>query len=363
MRILVVCPCPIQPEFGAAQIHLNLAAALRGLGHSVLLWSPYPLSREMHWTAELLEVRGKLDALLRSGEEFDVIDCPPHLVGLARVRFARARVTWVARSVQPDLRYIWAGLRAQISVRSSDIAGTAALAVWSAGVGALVCAGWRASDVVMCFGSAERSWMAGRFPRLRSKLRSYDGAISDEDRVKLARVRAERAVRRYDDPVRYIWIGRWSAHKGITTLLRFLRDRIDAGTNDTFTIAGCAADGERALAPLASSGRIHVIPTFSRIDLPGLLAAHDAGLFTSHVEGWGLVLHEMVESGIPIYATTAGGVADIRGMLGSFVGDFPPRPGARLPAPPTDEVFAEYEARFRWSAIAARYIESISPPP
>jgi hypothetical protein len=142
--------------------------------------------------------------------------------------------------------------------------------------------------------------------------------------------------------------------------MRFLRERVDAGTRDAFTIAGCGPDGESALRPLSARGRVRVVPTFARVELPGLLADHDAGLFTSGVEGWGLVLNEMVEAGLPIYATTAGGVADIRSVLGSFIGPFPPPDGAALPPPLTEDAFAKYEARFRWSAIAERYVESLS---
>jgi glycosyltransferase involved in cell wall biosynthesis len=145
--------------------------------------------------------------------------------------------------------------------------------------------------------------------------------------------------------------------------MRFLRDRIDAGTSDAFTIAGCGPDGENALRPLSARGRVRVIPAFARAELPELLAAHDAGLFTSDVEGWGLVLNEMVEAGLPIYAATAGGVPEIRSVLGSFIGTFPPPSGAPLPPWPTDEAFAKYEARFRWSAIAEHYMESISTEP
>jgi len=85
-----------------------------------------------------------------------------------------------------------------------------------------------------------------------------------------------------------------------------------------------------------------------------------AGLFTSRAEGWGLVLNEMVESGLPVYATAAGGVEDIQCTVGSFIQSFPPTLGARPPSPPAEEARARYEARFRWPAIAARYMESIA---
>jgi glycosyltransferase involved in cell wall biosynthesis len=357
----MISVCPIQPELGAAQVHINLASALRQLGHSVRLWSPHPLPQGLHWTSELRELRGKLRTLLRSGEAFDVVDCSPHLVALGRECARGTKPRWIARSVQPDLLYIRESLRAE--AHKLNIPGVAAQATSAAVVSALVYAGWRASEVVMSFGSTERAWMSQTFPWLRGKLRSYDGAAAEEDRTALAAVRRRRQPPRPNGSVRYIWIGRWSAHKGVSTLMRFLQERIDAGTSDAFTIAGCGPDGESALRHLSATGRVRVVPTFARAELPDLLADHDAGLFTSGVEGWGLVLNEMVEAGLPIYATTAGGVADIRSVLGSFIGSFPPPQRAFLPAPLTEDAFARYESRFRWSAIAERYVESIWTEP
>jgi glycosyltransferase involved in cell wall biosynthesis len=358
MRILIVCPYPMQPELGAVQVHLNLAEGLRALGHDVTVWSPYPL-RETHLMAVVLKTRARLDELLRSGEKFDVIDCAPvH----SRGRFTRYDATWVARSVQPDILYLMEDLRGRAGSFPRNLLRTGALATWSALVTALVYRGWSVSDVVMCFGSMERTWIGDRFPWLRPKLRSYDGALADDERVDLVRVRRARRPPIPSERVRYLWIGRWTEHKGTGQLVAFLRERVARRYNEQFTIAGCGHQGERALAQLIGSGAVRVVPSFTRAELPNLLAVHDAGLFTSRVEGWGLVLNEMVESGLPVYATSAGGVHDIRSVLGSFIADFPPPPGAQLPSPPADEAIARYDARFRWLAIAARYVESITLP-
>jgi hypothetical protein len=71
----------------------------------------------------------------------------------------------------------------------------------------------------------------------------------------------------------------------------------------------------------------------------------------------------MLESGLPVYATRAGGVDDLRRALGSFVSDFPPPSSVQLPPLPEPAAFHRYEARFRWMAIAERYIAAISPAP
>jgi glycosyltransferase involved in cell wall biosynthesis len=355
MRVLVVCPYPLAFELGAVQVHVNLATALREIGHDVTVWSPFPM-RERHWAMVELEARAKLREYLRTAR-FDVVDCPPVL--LSRDLIDR-RTTWVARSVQPDILYIWEDVRARRVRSLTGALRTTAFASWMVGVAVLEYLGWTAAHRVMCFGSPERAWIAKHFPWLRPKLLSYDGALADPDRAALANVRRARVPRR-SDALRYLWIGRWVPHKGIDALLRFVGERLSAGTEERFTIAGCGEKGERQLQGLAETGRVRVVRTFARSELPRLLAEHDAGLFTSRVEGWGLVLNEMVESGLPVYATDAGGAADIRSVLGSFVQEFPPRSGAPLPAIPSEETFSRYDARFSWRAIAKQYLEVVQP--
>jgi glycosyltransferase involved in cell wall biosynthesis len=360
MRILIVSHCPLERELGAAQIHLNLADALTRLGHTVRVWTPSPLPPDTHWTMSLVRMREKLGAFLAGSDAFDVIDCPPALI---RGQFVRGDITWVCRSVQPDLLYLWESLRGRTGASPVAVAKTAWAVAWYAGTASLVYKGWSASHIVMCLGSGERAWIAKRFPWLRAKLHSYDGALSEGDRVDLARVRAGRKPRGETDPIRYLWIGRWSAHKGVDVLLAFLDRRVREGTNEQFTIAGCGSAGELALSHLIGSGRVRVVPTFLRSELPDLLATHDAGLFTSRAEGWGLSLNEMLASGLPVYATRAGGVDDLRSVLGSFVADFPPPSSVRLPPPPARAAQQHYEARFHWMAIAERYIAAITSRP
>jgi glycosyltransferase involved in cell wall biosynthesis len=356
MRILIVSTCPLERELGAAQIHLNLADALTQLGHDVRVWTPHPLPQNTHWTVSVARMREKVGAFLAGGDEYDVIDCPPHFI---QARFMRGGARWICRSVQPDLLYLWETLRARKGRSPVAVAKTALAAAWGAGTAALIYRGWSASHLVMCLGSSERTWIAHRFPWLAAKLHSYDGALSEGDRTQLASVRARRRPRGHDEPIRYLWIGRWSAHKGIDVLLDFLDRRVREGNNERFTIAGCGAAGEQALSRLTGSGRVRVVPSFLRSELPDLLASHDAGLFTSRAEGWGLSLNEMLESGLPVYATRAGGVDDLRKVLGSFVADFPPPSSARLPPPPEPATLQRYDARFQWLAIAERYVAAI----
>ena len=359
MRILIVCTCPILPELGLAQGHLNLAAALRKVGHEVMVWSPLPVKTGMHWAVHAWNVRANLRAFLRREPPFDVVDCPPVLVSRAVMQPGGR---WIARSTQPDVLYGWETLRGSLGLSSQALARTAINGGWWAFNSFLTYRGMSAGHVILCHGAQERAWIAASFPWLRPKLHTYEAAISDDDRSALARVRRERRERQSRasvEPVRYLWIGRWTEHKGIDLLTAFLSSRIARSTNERFTIAGCGREGERALAALSATGCVRVVPSYRRADLPELLAAHDAGLFTSRAEGWGLVLNEMVESGLPVYATRAGGVDEIRSVLGAFVPEFPPAVGAQPPSPPGEEVFARYGARFRWDAVAERYLRAL----
>lgn len=62
IRILIVTDVPLSAELGAGQMTLNLAEALRSLGHDVTLWSPHPvppkIKRHRQWA------RSKLDAFI-----------------------------------------------------------------------------------------------------------------------------------------------------------------------------------------------------------------------------------------------------------------------------------------------------------
>jgi len=183
--------------------------------------------------------------------------------------------------------------------------------------------GWQRSEYILCLGSLELEWMKKWFPWWRSKLISYVNALSKADQVELANIRLNRK-KHEGEGIRFLWIGRWTAHKGIHELVDFIIQRAASHPEDTFTIAGCGTNAEKGFSPeLIQSGRLKILPSFERNQLYSLLANHDAGLFTSKVEGWGLVLNEMLESGMPVFAKPAGGVADLQPFF-EILMPFPP---------------------------------------
>jgi glycosyltransferase involved in cell wall biosynthesis len=223
--------------------------------------------------------------------------------------------------------------------------------------GARIVAGWRRADRILCLGSLELEQMRRRYPRWHAKLGCYVIAPPADERRSLAAVRAERVqrARPAGTGTRFLWLGRWAEHKGTRRLLELMRERERTAPHDSFTLAGTGID------PGLGSSRCHVLPSYRRDELPGLLRDHDAGLFTSDVEGWGISLNEMLEAGLPVFATDAGGVTDLAPYFQHTLRPFPPPP--QLESWQLENLEATgYQARFDWDAIAASYEEQVLRP-
>lgn len=350
MRILLVNHSPLATEAGAAQVTLSLAEALRARGHDALAWSPEPLPPGTRWWNRWLAQRRVLERYVREAGPFDVIDAPALSLG---PRLARAALL-VARSFQPELLYLADQLRSELRRPTWR---TPFHLAHGAIVSAGVVKGWGRASFLLCLGTVERDWMRQRLPRRASRLRVYVVAPPPAERESFATVRRNRRPRT-GPGIRFLWVGRWTSHKGTARLVRFLSARAATHPDDRFTLAGCGQEAARDLpADLLRNDRVRIVPAFHRAELPALLAEHDAGLFTSTVEGWGLSLNEMLESGLTVYATTAGGVADLAPYWGDRLRPFPP---PAHPAPPAPEPDLEpYFERFSWPGIARRYEEDL----
>ncbi len=381
MRILLVSHPALTAEMGASQVALNLAAALRARGHDAVAWSPEPLPADTRWWNLWLRQRRAAERFARETGPFDLIDTP----AIAASRALAACGALVARSNQPELRYLWHDVSADLRRHPSPRAAVhAALALPRARA---ILGGWRRARLILCLGSHEREWMRRRFPRWAAKTGMYLGALGAEEQAALAALRRSRrgggmeaagaAAARNSLPDaagltgqepapdaaggapghRYLWIGRWAAHKGTARLVSFLGERLAAVPGESFTLAGCGAAARRDLpAAWLESGRVRVVPAFARAELPALLAGHDAGLFTSPLEGWGLSLNEMLEAGLTVFATPAGGVADLRPFFPASLRPFPPPAG--WSAAPLEDLDANgYRRRFSWPEVARSYEE------
>ena len=221
-----------------------------------------------------------------------------------------------------------------------------------------VLGGWRRADFILCLGSWELAWMTRRFPHWSGKLGFYVCAPSPGDRKALADVRRRRSSGPPSPGTRFLWIGRWSQHKGTRRLLHFLAERLHThpgGFLHDRRVRPGRGPGDPAGDLPDRKGPLN--PFVPQIRPPSLLEAHEAGLFTSDVEGWGLSLSEMLESGLTVYATEAGAVADLRPFWGSRLQPFPPAADRFAPGAAGEPDLDGYLARFSWPAIARHYEE------
>jgi len=349
-RVLMVSYGPLRAELGASQVALNLADALSARGHEVIPWSPGPVPPGVRWWQDWLWRRRQLEDYLDAAPAFDVVDLPSLAVSRRVARHAPV----VVRSVQPALLYSLVDVRASLGQVASSPLITAAHLAQNARFSAAVVCGWQRASLILCLGTAEREWMQRRLPWTRSRLAHYVNTVGREEQAELSRVRRARAAPP-GPGLRFLWIGRWATHKGTARLVRFLLQRTAARPQDSFTIAGAGSAVHESLpARLRGHGRIRIVPHFSRAELTGLLSSHDVGLFTSEAEGWGLSLNEMLESGMPVFATEVGGVRDLKPYFPETLLPFPPPLDFDPPACREASLDGYYE-HFTWEVIAERY--------
>jgi glycosyltransferase involved in cell wall biosynthesis len=356
-RVLVVAHAPIGAETGAGQTAHELARALQRRGYDAQAWSTEPLDERVRWWSIWRAQRHRLERFLATAGPFDVIDLPASSISR---RIAAAALV-VARSVQPEIQYFARSFREELGRLPRSFLRIAGYPLAAPGYAGIY-RGWRRADAILCLGSRELLWMRRTFPSLRDRLNSYVIAPPATDREPLAKIRASRALHRPSNGLRFLWLGRWSPHKGTRRLVDFVRRRAASHEDDTFTVAGCGPLAARDFPEsLLAAGRVRIVPTYRRTELLRLLREHDVGLFTSDVEGWGISLQEMLEAGLPVYATGAGAVADLKPYFPRSLRPFPPPDTIPRPESPLDPE-PTYHELFMWDAIAARYDREVLAP-
>ncbi|MCG6134897.1 MAG: glycosyltransferase family 4 protein [Nostoc sp. LLA-1] len=358
LRILIATHSPLSAKFGAGQMAINLAEAFRAQGHDVTLWSPYPMPNMTRWWQGFQSIqlmRKKLDEFLETQEPFDVIDC---YAAFITKQVSKSGLV-VARSVQPDILYIASNLN---NIKNKGLKDTVLLPfnyLFAMANILLLLQGWRRAKYIFCLGSLELQWMKKCFPWWINKMIFYNNALSKADQIELAKVRLNRK-KNQEEGTRFLWIGRWTAHKGIKELVDFIVKRAALYPQDIFTIAGCGTSVEEDFSfELIQSGRVKIVPSFERSQIYSILANHDIGLFTSRVEGWGLVLNEMLESGMPVFAKSAGGVIDLQLFFKDMLKTFPPPLLQLFDEPIKSMCMDNYYNTFSWKKIAENYIKFI----
>lgn len=347
LRILLVSSAPLRLERGAGQTATGLAGALSARGHDIEAWWPGKGVRGRDPALFHGAVRRVVASRLHEREAPEILDVP----ALWLPEGDRPRSYSLVRSIQPELLYLDSE-RAQARPPS-----LVHRVYWSLSWRLLrnaIVAGWKRADRILCLGSVEREWMATHFPTLAPRLAVYSIAPPEGER-EVFRVIAKQRPCRLGRSVRWLWIGRWAAHKGPSRLVDLIRRRMKA-TEDSFTIAGCGPIPEGAIEDAwVRGGRVRVVEVFSRGELPALLASHDAGLMTSDVEGWGISLQEMLESGMPVWATRTGAVPDLEPHFSRLLFPFPPPDGGLEGIELGTGSGIGYATEFSWDHIAERY--------
>ncbi|MBD2503657.1 glycosyltransferase family 4 protein [Anabaena azotica] len=358
LRILIATHSPLAAEFGAGQVAINLATALREQGHHVTLWSPHSLpsfTSPKRYIQRIQLVRYHLDEFIKTQEPFDVIDS---FTVFITEQVAKSALV-VARSVQPEILYIPSKLNYSQKSSFKKILLLPFRYLLEIPYIFFLLQGWSRANYILCLGSRELEWMKKWFPWWRSKLISYINALSTTDQAELTKIRLHRQ-KHQGKGIRFLWIGRWISHKGTSKLVDFIVKRAASHPEDIFTIAGCGYDVSKHFpAELTESGKLNIISSFARSQLYFLLANHDVGLFTSNVEGWGLVLNEMLESGMPVFATSAGAVPDLKPLFKDSLQSFPPTLELTLDTIPLSEFKDEYYQIYSWQSVAKSYLQFI----
>ncbi|MGB7441356.1 MAG: glycosyltransferase family 4 protein [Coleofasciculaceae cyanobacterium] len=338
---------------------INLAEAFREQGHDVTLWSPHPLPPQTKWWQSIQQMRSKLNTFIETQQPFDVIDIPGG-AGLITRKVSQLNSVIVARSVQPPILYILRSLSDCRGISPKETIRNLIKYLYSIFLIFLVLQDWKRAKYILCLGSLEMQWTRKWFPWWKKKLAYYINALSKADQEALSEIRLYR--RKPDgEGIRFLWIGRWNAQKGTNELLDFIVKRTALDSRDTFTIAGCGSEAEKDCPlKLLESGKIRFLPSFERSQLGSLLASHDVGLFTSKVEGWGLVLNEMLESGMTVFANSVGGVPDLKPYFKEILTSFPPSSELTARDLVVKNIQEDYYQKFNWKAIASYYLNLLS---
>jgi glycosyltransferase involved in cell wall biosynthesis len=294
---------------------LYLAASLRARGHrnTVVCRRASPLEAEakrqdfrtetlpylMEW--DPLSAL-KLSWLARRARRPILHAHTAHAAALAALAGSAARLPWVAH------RRVDFELSGSFSRRLKYDSAGRVVAVSRAIAGILERSGVPSSHIAVVpdglpVGTEERSW-AGL---------SQDpfSPASPEEKIRLRRGLAERFGVRESGP----WVGNLAAlvpHKDHDTLIAAALLVLQKRPQTTFLIAGQGPEQERLVKQIKLMGLMGKIFILGHVPDPApLLRSLDLFVLSSWGEGMGSVLLEAAACGVPIAATTAGGIPEI----------------------------------------------------
>jgi glycosyltransferase involved in cell wall biosynthesis len=121
-------------------------------------------------------------------------------------------------------------------------------------------------------------------------------------------------------PVRWLYLGRLMAHKGVLTVLEAV---VRAGDRVTLTLAGSGpleAEVDARIAALRLTGRVRRLAPVPTDEVAGLLHEHDLLVHASHRETFGMTVVEAVATGTPVLVARSAGPAETLDGVASLAG-------------------------------------------
>jgi glycosyltransferase involved in cell wall biosynthesis len=303
MRILLVSDGHLKKELGASKVVIELAEELERLGWRCQLSSlpdlvaSHPGEGDARHTA--------LRTFLRQhAAEYDVVDYGHSHLPYPRTEFSPSTL-FVARSVLLAYHFVHIKVPVYKTLKA------------------------RVYDLL--YGVRDRA-------RYRDYLRRTDRTLAEADLINVSNDDDSRALVRNGLPPEKIvilpyglsremrrafdhvsgaspgtptvaFVGTFDSRKGATDLPQIVRQVLEAVPNVRFRFFGTFKSEVDVLArfPRSSRERIGVVPGYSPLELPQMLAECSVGIFPSYVEGFGFGVLEMLAAGLPVIAYDAPG--------------------------------------------------------
>jgi glycosyltransferase involved in cell wall biosynthesis len=308
MKILFCSPCPPFREFGAARPLIELVEGLEKRGWSCRIVSPEEVRKDS--PAPSRNPHANLRAYLsRHAAEYDIVDYDHGHLPFPRSDFP-AKPLFVARSVLlrhfflkiavPRRRFFKSRLRQFVYAWWLDRA-REVRAVRDAQKTMM-----EADLVNVLTEDDRRELIEAGIPA--GKIVTINLGLTEEEFAAFSRTPAE-----VSEPPTLVTVATFDARKGaveMPELFECIRRKIPAAR---FRLLGARRSPREILAGFPSRMRdsIEIVPEYSQGELPRLLGGSAVGFFSSHIEGFGLGVLEMLAASIPVIAYDAPGPSSI----------------------------------------------------
>jgi glycogen(starch) synthase len=226
------------------------------------------------------------------------------------------------------------------------------------------------ADLLLCVGRELRDQVAGYFPEQAGKLRILANAI---DFARFA-VRPDPPA----EPLRWLYLGRLMAHKGVLPLLEAFARVAAADPRITLTLAGAGVERDRLArrsTELGLAGRVDIVPPVPPAEVAALLHRHDLLVHASLRETFGMTVVEAIATGTPVLVARSAGPAETLAGIEEQAGAvFEPTEDPAVIAEAYRKLRdrfgeldvvgarAELEARYGSDAVGARLHEAYTEP-